>query len=108
MKTIANGIFVFHILIVIIVLFGWLIPGFWYVYMGILVSTLLSDLVFGYCILSKWEFDMRKKINPRIDYDYTWATYYTHRYTNHRISNTTYKQLSIIYITTSLLLNICL
>lgn len=107
-KIIANVIFVLHLGVVLIVLFGWAIPDFWYVYMGTLVTTLLSDLIFGYCILSKWEFDIRRKINPRIDYDYTWATYYTYRFTNHRLSNETYRKLAIVFLVVSLIINMYL
>ena len=59
----ADAIFILHFLLVLFVVFGWLTPRLWPWYMAALVVTLISDMVFGYCILSKWEFDLRKKHN---------------------------------------------
>jgi len=105
-QFVANILFVLHALVVLIAVFGWLVASLWYVYMGILVLTLLSDVFFGYCILSKWEFDFRKKINPKTQYDYAWSTYYTYKLTNHRISNRTINRIALTFVVLSLIINI--
>ena len=102
-KTAAEGIFLLHLcLVLLVVFFGWYIPALWPWYVAALVATLVSDLLFGYCILSKWEFDLRRKVNPDTDYDFAWATYYTYKITNKRISNVLYWRLSIFFLTASL------
>ena len=102
-RTAAELIFLFHLgLFLLVVFFGWYVPSLWPWYIAALVATLISDLVYGYCILSKWEFDLRKKINPGTNYDFTWATHYTYKLTNHRISNVLYWWMSIFFLTASL------
>jgi hypothetical protein len=100
----ADIILIAHFFLVLLAICGFLIPSLWYAYMAVLIATLVSDLVFGYCILSKWEFDLRKRINPKINYDFAWTTYYTYKLTNQRISNTFYKHAA----TTTLVLCIAL
>lgn len=102
----ADLILILHFLVVIIVLFGWFKPDFWYFYMGTLVATLLSDLMFGYCILSKWEFNLRKKIEPDKNYDFRWTTYYTYKFTSIHISNRFYTYGSLIFLILSLTINL--
>jgi hypothetical protein len=105
-RIIADTIVIIHVCVFAFVLFGWAIPSLWYTYMTALVLTLLSDIVFGYCIISRWEFALRKKINPDINYDYSWATYYTYKLTNHRMSNTFYNRAAIIFLVASLAINL--
>ncbi|MBP9710895.1 MAG: DUF2784 family protein [Candidatus Pacebacteria bacterium] len=105
-RTGADAIFILHFLLVLLVVFGFLLPSFWYLYMAALVATLISDLVFGYCILSKWEFDLRKKINPKINYNFTWTTYYTYKITNYKISDNFYRRASIVVLVGCIALNL--
>ena len=105
-KIAANALFSLHFIIVLAVLFGWIFPSIWYPYMVVLALTLLSDLVFGYCILSKWEFDVRKKIDPKIDYNYNWTSYYTYRFTRHRISDVFFLRVSVVFLAGSLAINL--
>jgi len=105
-RIVADFICLIHLLVVLIVLFGWLAPSLWYFYMITLVLALLSDLVFGYCILSKWEFNLRKKIDPSVNYDFAWTTYYTRKFSKANISDNFYKKFSILFLTFSLLINI--
>ena len=102
----ADAIFLLHLAIVVIAAFGFLVPSIWYLYMAVLVGTLISEVVYGYCIVSKWEFDLRKKINPAMDYDYRWATYYTYKLTNRHISNRTYTYASIAFLVFAILINL--
>ena len=105
-RIIADIIFLAHFLVLVIALFGWLVPSLWYVYMTVLILTLLSDLAFGYCILSKWEFDLRKKINPELDYRYSWTTFYTYKYTQNIISERFIERAAQVFIIGSLIFNI--
>lgn len=102
-RTAAEVIFLIHLgLVLLVVFFGWYFPSLWPWYTAALVVTLISDLAFGYCILSKWEFDLRKKINPQTNYDYTWATHYTYKITNHRISNRFFERMATLFLVVSL------
>jgi hypothetical protein len=102
----ADALFVVHFLLLLIVLFGWSIDGLWSVYMTLLVLTLLSDIVFGYCLLSKWEFHLRKKIDPSTDYNFTWSTFYTHKFTAHLIPDRVFKHIVLSFLVISLSMNI--
>lgn len=105
-RALAEAIFLVHLaLVLLIVFFGWYIPGLWPWYVAALSATLVSDLVFGYCVLSKWEFHLRKKVHPHTDYDFAWTTYYTYRLTNRRISNQFYKRMSVFYLVSALLIS---
>ena len=57
---IANLIFTVHLVLVLIVSVGWLIPGFYYLFLGALVATFLSELFLGYCPLTFFEFGLRR------------------------------------------------
>lgn len=102
----ADAIFIAHLVLVLVAVFGFLVPSIWYFYMGVLVATLVSDLAYGYCILSKWEFDLRKKLDPSINYNFTWTTYYTYKITNYRISDTFYKKAAVTALALCVVLNL--
>jgi hypothetical protein len=102
----ADLIFLFHFGLVLVAVFGFLFPRLWYVYMSALAVTFVSDLIFGYCIVSKWEFDLRKKIDPTINYNFTWTTYYTYKITNRSISDTFYRRIAIFALAALILLNV--
>jgi hypothetical protein len=78
-KTLANIILLVHLTLVFIILFGWYFPKIKYLYLASLATTLLSELFLGYCILTKWEFDIRKKVEPTLNYDYTFLSYYAYK-----------------------------
>jgi len=103
----ADAIFLLHAVLFPLVLFGWTMPSLWYPYIASLVAVLLSDLLFGYCILSKWEFDLRKKIDPTVNYDFTWSSYYTSRlFGKERFSNSFWKTAALIFLLGSLAINL--
>jgi hypothetical protein len=102
----ADIICLIHLLVVILVLFGWLILSLWYVYMLVLVGTLFSELWFTYCFLSKWEFDLRRKTNPALDYDYSYTSYYTYKLTRQHLSTRFLARAGIVFTTLSLAINI--
>lgn len=102
----ADILVIFHTILFLFILLGWLIPNVWWLYMIALVITLVSDIVFGYCILSRWEFWLRKKVNPNIDYDFGFATYYTYKLTNHRMSNVFFDRAAIVFLIIMILLQV--
>ena len=110
MKTIehvgAIGIFFLHCLIVAIAAFGWLWPALWPLYITLITVILIQDIVLGYCVLSRWEFSLRRMLNPKLRYDYTFTSYYTYKLTHHRLSTNFIRIAAIIFLTTSLGLNI--
>lgn len=74
--VLANLILAAHGFIVAVILFGWAVRPMRPLYIATLLLTGASYLVFGNCLLSKWEFDLRKQVNPSISYDATWLGYY--------------------------------
>ncbi|MBI5470388.1 hypothetical protein HY968_03690 [Candidatus Kaiserbacteria bacterium] len=89
-----------------IVLFGWLFQSLWYVYIAVLLGTLFSELFFSYCLLSKWEFVLRKKIDPFLDYEYEFASYYTYRITRGHLSGPFLHTAGTIFVSLSLVINL--
>jgi hypothetical protein len=105
-RIVAELILGLHIFAVFLILFGWALPDMWWLYMSALVGTLVSDAIFGYCILSKWEFDLRKKYNPATDYDFSWTSYYTYKLTNVHISNRFYRIVAFTFLPLSIVINL--
>ena len=105
-RIIADILFIVHGLLFALVLFGYFFPAFWYAYMTALILAFLSDIIFGYCLLSEWEFNLRKNYNPTIDYNYSFASFYTYKITNQRMSDSFYRWASVIFLGLSILINI--
>lgn len=105
-KILANAIFLIHLIFVLIIIFGWLVPELWPVYITLLVGSLISELVLNYCVLSKWEFDLRKKIDPTTNYDYSFSTYYTYRLTQKYISNEFIQIMGTVFLIASILISL--
>ena len=104
-KVSADIIWLAHFVVVCIALFGWLAPSLWVVYIAILLGTMISTLTLGYCVLSKWEFDLRKKINSSLTYDYTYASYYTYRLTHGYLSSVFLARAGVVFTSLSLATN---
>jgi hypothetical protein len=102
----ADAIWLLHLFVVILVLFGWLVPSLWYVYMAVLAGALLSELLLSYCFLSRWEFDLRKKINPALNYDYSYTSYYTYKLTCQHLSTRFLARAGIVFTTLSLAIDL--
>ena len=65
-RVLAEIVFAFHILVLMIILFGGICSGLFYTYGLVLFLTLFSWLVFGHCFLIDFEFYFRGKSNPNI------------------------------------------
>ncbi len=98
----ANILVFLHTILVIIILFGWAFPSFNLIYISALVLTLLSELILGYCPLTKWEFNLRKKQDPKLNYDYAFLSYYSYKIFGHRIPNNFIKYSALIFLATSI------
>ncbi len=72
----ADLLFAIHLLTVAIILFGWAIFSIRIMYLTVIFLTLVSEIYLSYCPLTKWEFDLRKKHNPNLNYDYAFLNYY--------------------------------
>lgn len=105
-RIIADSIFLIHTLIFIIVFFGGLFPHYQNFYLFMLIITLVSDLLFGYCLVSEWEYYFRKKIDPKINYDFSWTIHYLHKITNKHISPIFYKYLTFLFLTISIIIQL--
>lgn len=80
-KTSADFVFVLHFVLVLIVVFGWLVPGrFFYVFLTFFALTLISEITFGYCVLTKIEFDLRRKIDPNQKFDKSCIAHYVRKW----------------------------
>jgi len=102
----ADFIWIVHFFVVVIVLFGWLVPSFWFVYIAVVTGALISELLLNYCFLSKWEFDLRKKINQKLNYDYSYTSYYTYKLTHQHLSGRFLARAGIVFTTFSLVVNL--
>jgi hypothetical protein len=102
----ANIIFIVHCAVLFVAVFGWLFPSIWYGYMALLVVILALDWLLGYCILSKWEFMIRKKLKPHLNYDYSFSSYYTYRLTQKRLSEHFVSQVGSVFLIISIVANI--
>lgn len=101
----ADLVFALHFMVVAIVLFGWMKPGIWHVYMATMTAALVSEIALGYCFLSKWEFELRRKINPDLDYDYSFTSYYTYKLTHRRISTGFHRHAATAFLSLSIAIN---
>ncbi len=77
--TIANSLFLIHASFALLVLVGWAIPGLVYVYLPLLLTSLIAERLLGYCVLTKWEFAIRKRLCPASHYEHSFLIHYGRR-----------------------------
>ncbi len=102
----AMGIFLLHCVVFAIILFGWLWPEIWPLYIAIITYTLFQNWILGYCVLSRWEFALRRMINPKVRYKYNFTTYYTYKLTHRRISTRFVQVAGTVFLASSLTINL--
>ena len=98
----ANGMVLLHAVVLYILFFGWLFTRFEWLYIFTIVLTLSTQIYFGYCILVKWEFDFRKKIDPTLSYDYSFLSWYAYKYSKVQIPVQLMKWISYVFLSASL------
>lgn len=96
------GIFALHCVVGVIIFLGWLWPSIWPLYIAILVYVFFQNLILGYCILSRWEFSLRRMLNPRLRYTYNFTTYYTYKLTHRRLSTRFVQVIGTFFLAASL------
>ncbi len=72
----ADIIFGVHLLLVLVVTFGWLTESLFFLFVALIIATILSELILRSCILSVWEFSLRKKVYPGRIYDSSCIMHY--------------------------------
>ena len=75
-SSLASLVFVIHLILVSVVTFGWLNGDLYLLFLGALVATVISELIYGSCLLSTWEFNLRRKIDPSKKYDASCIVHY--------------------------------
>ncbi len=104
-KITSNVISIIHIPIIFFIFFGWLFTGVLsYIYLGILVGTLLSWQLLGYCILAKWEFDIRSKYMRVPKYHYEYLHYWSYKLFNLNINAKYIRNYGTLFIICSMIL----
>lgn len=93
-----------HFFVVVVTLFGWLVSYIRPLYIGILVSVLVSNIFLKYCFLSKWEYDLRRRANANIEYDFIYTSYYTHYLTKGYLSRDFLRWVGLGFTSVSLLI----
>lgn len=78
-KLFANLLLLLHVLVVIIVLVGWYYPSLQMIHLIIAFLVLIAEVFLGYCPLTRWEFLLRKKVEPNLNYDSSFLSYYAYK-----------------------------
>lgn len=105
-KLLANTVFLVHLALYIVIVFGWLFPSIWVFYMAIMFITLVQDVFLNYCILSKWEFLLRKKSDPKVDYHYNFSSFYIHKFVGEPLSPSFVRRWAIVFLSISIFINL--
>lgn len=79
-KVAAEIVFSVHFLLVATVSLGWLIPGMFYIHLALLLATLLSEIFLGYCVLTRLEFGLRRKLDPTLVFDKSCMIHYLRKW----------------------------
>ena len=91
---------------VIIVLIGWYYPILQTTHLIITSLVLLAEIFLGYCPLTRWEFLLRKKVEPSINYDSSFLSYYAYKILKMDIPGRKIKYPAIVILVVVLALNI--
>ena len=102
----ANLIFLLHTVIVSIIVIGWYYPAFQTLNLFVTMLTLFIEISFGYCPLTKWEFSVRKKLEPNLNYDAGFITYYAYKIFDLDVPTERIKYPAIIVLIFVLILNL--
>jgi hypothetical protein len=76
----ADLFFFIHFVLVVIVAVGWLLPILFYTHLSLLLLTLLSEIFLGYCILTRLEFGIRRKLDPMLSFDKSCMVHYIRKW----------------------------
>jgi hypothetical protein len=93
---IANTLFIFHCLIGIFILTGWMFSKIKLEYLTFLAIWLSCWIFLGYCPPSKWEFTLRRKYDKSIDVNAESIKYYMYKFFNKDIPSKSVFSVGII------------
>ena len=99
---IANLFFILHFIFVAIIFFGWLFPKIYIVYIIVLLITLFCWMFLGYCPITKWEFNIRRKYEPGLNYRNEYMEYYVSKFFKINIPVIFIRVYGIIFLVISL------
>jgi|SRR3989344_6123738 len=102
----ANIIFLAHLILVLLVLFGFLFDSIYILYLAALILTLLTGIFLKYCPLTKLEFYFRKKLNPSLNYNSAFIAYYGRKFFEKKISNKFIRYAALIFLSSAIILNV--
>ena len=102
----VNILFLIHFILVFIIFFGWMLPSVHFIYISVLFATLLCWTFLGYCPITKWEFNIRRKYEPELDYRNEYIEYYFSKFFKVNIPVTFIRFWGIVFLVISLLINI--
>ncbi len=102
---IVNFLFISHFAFVIIIFFGWAFPNIQFLYILVLSGTLLCWVILGYCPITKWEFNIRRKYEPNLNYRNEYLEYYFSKFFKVNIPVSFIRFYGILFIILSLLIS---
>ena len=103
-KILANFILIVHAVFVFIILFGWSFTSFSLIYILTLLIAFFTQLFMGYCVLTRWEFYLRKKLDQTLDYDSSFLSWYMYKYSNIHIPTRGIKYVSLAFLFISIVI----
>ena len=98
----ANLSFLIHIVVVLVILFGWAFSGLDLIYPLVLIIALMLESTLGYCLFTRIEFWLRKKIDPNLNYDFAYLSYFASKVLKIKVSNKLIKTVYILFLLMSL------
>lgn len=105
-RILADLIFILHVGVVIVIVIGWYYPALQNFNLIVTLIVLVSEIYFGYCPLTKWEFVLRKKLEPNLNYDSGFISYYVYKIFGLNIPSNKVKYPAIIILVFVLILNL--
>ena len=100
-------IFILHLGVVFINIMGWLFPILRPLYQITLLVTIISWVTTTSCILTVWEFKLRKIVNPRIEeYEYQFIDFYLRKWFKGSARPQFIHRIGLLFLVASFGLNI--
>jgi hypothetical protein len=92
-----------HLIVTLIIFFGWSISSISYIYISVLVGTALSWLLTGGCILSKFEYEVRRNLDPQLEeYDHSYIHFHLRKWLGKAPSINFIRNAGYVFISTSI------
>ena len=102
----ADVLFIIHFVWIMLGMFAWAVPELWYVYLVVVITTLISYAGFKNCALTRWEFGLRRRAGQRLDYSSDWIPYYTYKLGGSKISDKFLLRAAVFFLVSTLVLNL--